>query len=290
MEHDIFISYSSKDRDTAFSICNMLENNNLLCWIAPRNVTGGKSYAREIIEAINKSTVVLFIFSDNSNKSEHVENEIDNAFSAGKIIIPFRISDTLISPELKYYLNKKHWINGLPSPSERFSDLLEAIRKNIPRCCAEMKVSQSVEVITDILSDKDNIAQNANMLFEVSHQLNEKLKFYECNSATDQSDLIETSTEGRYDILQNAEGKVMIIINARKSEPYEPRLVYDGGPHALLYRNRSSAVLLDSINIKARSILKEQESVYITELIEEDVYREYTVAVRIVKNLESLSV
>ena len=69
MEHDIFISYSSKDRDTAFSICNMLENNNLLCWIAPRNVTGGKSYAREIIEAINKSTVVLFIFSDNSNKT-----------------------------------------------------------------------------------------------------------------------------------------------------------------------------------------------------------------------------
>lgn len=128
------------------------------------------------------------------------------------------------------------------------------------------------------------------LLFEVSHQLNEKLKFYECNSATEQSNLIETSTEGRYDILQNAEGKVMIIINARKSEPYEPRLVYDGDPHALLYRNRSSAVLLDSINIKARSILKEQESVYITELIEEDVYREYTVAVRIVKNLESLSV
>lgn len=289
MEHDIFISYSSKDKDIAFAICNMLENNNLQCWIAPRNVVGGKSYAREIIEAINASTVVLFIFSDNSNKSEHVENEIDNAFAASKIIIPFRISDTSINPELKYYLNKKHWINGIPSPFECFSELLEAIKKNIPRCCAEMKASQSAEVITNMLNSEDEVVKNANMLLEVSHQINEKLKFYECESLPNEDDFIETSTEGRYEIIQNAEGKVVIIINARKSEPYNPRLVYDGGAHALLYRNKRSAVVLDSLHIDARPILKEQESVCLIEVFEEDVYREYDVIVRIVKDLEELA-
>lgn len=289
MKHDVFISYSSKDKEVAFAICKMLEDSNLQCWIAPRNVIGGKSYAREIIEAINSSTVVLFVFSENSNKSEHVENEIDNAFSAGKVIIPFRISNASISPELKYYLNKKHWVDGIPSPFEHFSDLLEAIRNNIPRCCAEMQVSQSVEFLTNILHDEDNVVKNANMLLEVSHQLNEKLKFHECENLSNENDFIETSTEGRYDILQSAEGRVMIIINARKSEPYNPRLVYDGGAHALLYRNKRSAVVLDSLNIEARPILKEQESVCIIEFFEEDVYREYDVIVRIVKDLEELA-
>lgn len=288
MKHDVFISYSSKDKEVAFAICKMLEDSNLQCWIAPRNVIGGKSYAREIIEAINSSTVVLFVFSENSNKSEHVENEIDNAFSAGKVIIPFRISNASISPELKYYLNKKHWVDGIPSPFEHFSDLLEAIRNNIPRCCAEMQVSQSVEILTNILHDEDNVVKNANMLLEVSHQLNEKLKFHECENLSEQ-DVIDGATVGRYDMLQNAEGKILIITNARKSEPYNPRLVYDGGSQALLYRNRKSAEMLNNINIEARPILKKQETVSIVEILEDDVYREYNVVVRIVKNLDSLT-
>ena len=87
----IFISYSSKDQEIAYKICSLLEDENMTCWIAPRDVTGGKSYGREILEAIANAQVVLFIFSENSNRSRHVENEIDNAFNAGKIIIPFKI-------------------------------------------------------------------------------------------------------------------------------------------------------------------------------------------------------
>ena len=78
----IFISYSSKDQDIAYKICSLLEGENMTCWIAPRDVTGGKSYGREILEAISNAQVVLFIFSENSNRSRHVENEIDNAFGA----------------------------------------------------------------------------------------------------------------------------------------------------------------------------------------------------------------
>lgn len=58
----IFISYSSKDQDIAYKICSLLEGENMTCWIAPRDVTGGKSYGREILEAISNAQVVLFIF------------------------------------------------------------------------------------------------------------------------------------------------------------------------------------------------------------------------------------
>ena len=46
MAHDIFISYSTKDKYTADAICHVLEQNNLKCWIAPRNIASGKNYAQ----------------------------------------------------------------------------------------------------------------------------------------------------------------------------------------------------------------------------------------------------
>ena len=46
MAHDIFISYSTKDKNTADAICHVLEQNNLKCWIAPRNIASGKNYAQ----------------------------------------------------------------------------------------------------------------------------------------------------------------------------------------------------------------------------------------------------
>lgn len=62
MKYDVFISYSSKDNKIATNICTMLEASGITCWIAPRNIEGGKSYAREIIEAIGDSQLILFLF------------------------------------------------------------------------------------------------------------------------------------------------------------------------------------------------------------------------------------
>lgn len=100
---------------------------------------------------------------------------------------------------------------------------------------------------------------------------------------------INSEQEGKYDILQNAAGEILIIIKYREGGPENPRLVYDGGPHALLYRSRESAVMLDSINVKARQPLKSVDEVIMVEIEDDDVAREYKVPVRIVKDLEALS-
>lgn len=242
MEHkNVFISYSSKDEETAFSICELLEADGISCWIAPRNVTGGQSYGREILEAIFDADVTLFIFSGNSNHSRHVENEIDNAFNAGKIIIPFKIEEQPLSLELQYYLNKTHWINGYPVPKEAIENLKKAIKANLPQ------------------------------------------KTIDCKEG-----YIETEQEGRYDILQNSSGEILIIIDYHKDAPYMPRLVYDGGANALLYRNRSSAILLDAINTKARQSLAQVEEILIVEIQNDDAAREYKVPVRHIKSLDAL--
>ena len=94
--------------------------------------------------------------------------------------------------------------------------------------------------------------------------------------------------QGRYDILQNGAGEILIIIKYREGGPENPRLVYDGGAQALLYRSRESAVLLDAINMAARQPLKSVDEVLMVEIEDDDVAREYKVPVRIVRSLESL--
>ena len=94
--------------------------------------------------------------------------------------------------------------------------------------------------------------------------------------------------EGRYDILQNAAGEILIIIKYHEGGPENPRLVYDGGSTALLYRSRESAVLLEEINTKARNPLKAVSEVLMVEVEGDDVAREYKVPVRIIKSLESI--
>lgn len=48
---------------------------------------------------------------------------------------------------------------------------------------------------------------------------------------------INSEQEGRYDILQNNEGAILIMIKQRRGGPENPRFVYDGGDTALLYRS-----------------------------------------------------
>ena len=51
---DVFISYSSKDKYAADAVCSRLENGNLRCWYAPRDIAPGADWASSIVQAINR--------------------------------------------------------------------------------------------------------------------------------------------------------------------------------------------------------------------------------------------
>lgn len=108
----IFISYSSKDKAVAMALCAHLEKARLKCWIAPRDIAPGKDYAASIIEAINHSAIMILVFSQHSNASDHVRNEVERAFHKRIEIIPFRISDTMPSAAMEYFLSLKHWLDA----------------------------------------------------------------------------------------------------------------------------------------------------------------------------------
>jgi hypothetical protein len=116
MIHDVFISYSSHDKAIADAICSKLENNNIRCWIAPRDILPGVEYGEAIIDALVGCQVLILVFSSNANNSSQVRREVERAVSKGKIIVPFRIEDILPTKAMEFALGNTHWLDAMTPP------------------------------------------------------------------------------------------------------------------------------------------------------------------------------
>jgi hypothetical protein len=86
-----------------------------------------------------------------------------------------------------------------------------------------------------------------------------------------------------FEIIENKFGELAVFIDARKDEPLNPFLEYDGKKTALLKRDNKIAVKLEGINKETGSVLAEQEFVMIVELNGETVERTYGVPVETVE-------
>ena len=129
MAHDVFISYSSKDKTIAEAVCGMLEGSKVRCWIAPRDVQAGTPFASSLVKAIRKSSVFILVLSEESNHSVHVVREVSEAVDSGIPIIPFRIADIELSEEMHYYIKSIHWLDALSPPLERhIAKLVELVK------------------------------------------------------------------------------------------------------------------------------------------------------------------
>ena len=86
-----------------------------------------------------------------------------------------------------------------------------------------------------------------------------------------------------FEIIENKFGELAVFIDARKGEPVNPQLEYDGKTTALLKRDGRLAVKLEGLNAETGAVLAESEFVMIVELSGETVERTYGVPVETVE-------
>ena len=86
-----------------------------------------------------------------------------------------------------------------------------------------------------------------------------------------------------FEIIENKFGELAVFIDARKGEPVNPQLEYDGKTTALHKRDGRLAVKLEGINAETGAVLAESEFVMIVELSGETVERTYGVPVETVE-------
>lgn len=143
MAHDVFISYSTKDKPVADAACATLEISGIRCWIAPRDVLPGMDWSGSIIQAIEQSRVMVLIFSSSANDSAQIKREVNEAIERELPVIPFRIENVKPSGSLGYYLDVTHWLDALSPPLEQhLQKLAEDVNLLLKRTGTQHNISQ----------------------------------------------------------------------------------------------------------------------------------------------------
>lgn len=128
IDKDVFISYSRNDRDTVKPIYEWLEKAGIKCWLDMDGMYSGVSFKKVIVDAIKQSKVLLFMSSENSNKSRNVISEVSIAVEYGKKIIPVRLDMTTYSESIEYdIINHDYVVYDKTRGEESFNELFKKI-------------------------------------------------------------------------------------------------------------------------------------------------------------------
>ena len=119
VKHEVFISYSTKDKNWADAACAVLERHRVRCWIAPRDIIPGSEWGAAIIGGIDGCKIMVLVFSANANDSSQVRREVERAISKGIIVLPLRVEDVRPQGAMEYALSNTHWLDAFTPPMER---------------------------------------------------------------------------------------------------------------------------------------------------------------------------
>ncbi len=137
---EVFISYKDDDKKlgnndgtVARELCKQLEDVGITCWIAPRNADDANTsgFAASIMKGISECKVFLLVFSRFTNDSEFVANEINVACEEKKKIVLYKLDSSSPSPELKFYLGRKPWVDASGDYKAKFRELISMVNKKL---------------------------------------------------------------------------------------------------------------------------------------------------------------
>ena len=124
MDHYIFISYKSEQREYAIQIHDALKSWGLDPWLDVYRLQPGDEWGNEIDQALKNCRTLLGIMTPMSIASRYVTNEWDLAIMKGKLFIPLLFEAT--EPHYKYidiqYIDFSHEDKSKP---------LETLRKRL---------------------------------------------------------------------------------------------------------------------------------------------------------------
>ena len=129
--HDVFLSYASADKTVADMACAVLERAGVRVWIAPRDVPPGSDYPAQLTAAIEACKVLLAVWSEHFDASEHTKREVEIAVSSGKHILPLRIADVPMGASSRYFFAGKHWLDAITPPIEAHLEKLAGTVKTL---------------------------------------------------------------------------------------------------------------------------------------------------------------
>lgn len=110
-QRQVFISYSRKDQADVLPICKNLQSRGVDVWIDLEGKYHGQNFKNVIVDAIEKSSILLFFSSEASNDSYYVQQEVALAVAKRKHIIPILLDDAKFANSIQFDLCNIDWID-----------------------------------------------------------------------------------------------------------------------------------------------------------------------------------
>lgn len=127
---DIFISYASEELNIAESICTLLENSGVTCFISVRDIRAGREYAEELVNAIDNAKALVLVLTKHSNQSPHVLREIERAVSHNMPILVYVHEEVQLNKSMEYFLMTHQWIMNDENSAKNLLDGVANAMKN----------------------------------------------------------------------------------------------------------------------------------------------------------------
>jgi TIR domain len=134
VSHDVFLCYAAENREAVEALCSALEDAGVKCWMAPRDIDPGVSYAASIMRAISTTQLFILVFSHHANASPHVSRELERAVNLKLPIVPLLIEDVEPNDEIGYYISSTQWFVVHPPPLDaQLAQIVKTIKRGLGR-------------------------------------------------------------------------------------------------------------------------------------------------------------
>ena len=140
---DVFVSYSSHDRDRVLKVVRQLKSAGVSVWIDYEKIDGATRWAAAIVHAIEACKVVLLMCSDASMRSWAVTQEIQLAGENQKYLLPLLLEKSSFPAQMKFFLAGVHWIELLGNPSSMW---MPRILRTLKRAGVKWDETSSAEL------------------------------------------------------------------------------------------------------------------------------------------------
>jgi hypothetical protein len=132
--HQIFVSYSTKDSAVADRVVASLEARGKMCWIAPRDIAPGvPSWAEPIVTAIASSKLVLVLLTQHSIPSVDVMREVSLAADEKIPLLGVNLDAAPLSPGLRYYFVAGQRLDlARLGQEEQVRNIVPAVERQLP--------------------------------------------------------------------------------------------------------------------------------------------------------------
>jgi hypothetical protein len=141
----LFICHAAADAaNIANELTTQLEAQGRPCWIAPRDVTPGRTYPEQIMSAIRECRGMVLLVTHAANTSADVLQEVKIAHTQKKVIVPIVVGDVQPSDGLEYFLAVVHRL-----PWTSLDSVSAAVAQSLPLADAQID-SESMSALQAI--------------------------------------------------------------------------------------------------------------------------------------------